>query len=71
MKIPRFSARPDENGTDYCLRRRSARVLARNIEAAWADCGHHVTCRVAPIRNEDGRILCYTITSDLQNGLPR
>jgi len=71
VNIPRFSARPDESEADYCLRRQSARMLARSIEAAWADCGHHVTCRVAPIRNEDGRILCYSITSDLQNGLPR
>ena len=70
MKIPRFSTRPDENDADYCLRRQSARMLARSIEAAWADCGHQVTCRVAPLRNEEGRILCYTITSDLQNGLP-
>ena len=48
-----------------------ARALARAIEAAWVDSGHDVHCRVTPIRNGEGRILCYAITSDLRDGLPR
>lgn len=71
MKVPPFNAGPSENGADYCQRRSGARHLARTIEAAWTDCGHHVNCRVTPIRNEQGRILCYTITSDMRDGLPR
>jgi len=71
MGIPAFRSGPAENRMDYCLRRDSARHLARSIEAAWADCGARVQCRVTPVRNESGRILCYSITSDLRDGLPR
>ena len=71
MNVPPFCSGPAENNKDFCTRRAGARALARTIEAAWADNGHHVQCRVAPIRNRDGRIICYSITSDLRNGLPR
>lgn len=71
MSVPDFRSGPAENSKDFCLRRADARVLARSIEAAWADSGHQVQCRVTPIRNEEGRILCYAITSDLKDGLPR
>jgi len=71
MEIPPFRSGPAENTADYCLRRDSARFLARSIEAAWADCGSRVQCRVTPVRNAGGRILCYSITSDLKDGLPR
>ena len=71
MKVPPFTSGPAENRTDYCMRRQGARQLARTIEAVWADLGHEVHCRVAPIHTGDGRIVCYTVTSDLRNGLPR
>jgi hypothetical protein len=71
MGIPSFRSGPAENSVDYCLRRESARLLARSIEAAWADCGERVQCRVTPVRSESGRILCYSITSDLKDGLPQ
>ena len=71
MNVPSFHSGPAENAKDFCLRRADARMLARSIEAAWADSGHQVQCRVKAIRNDEGRILCYAITSDLCNGLPR
>ena len=71
MSVPDFQSGPAGNSKDFCLRRADARLLARSIEATWADSGHRVQCRVTPIRNEEGRILCYAITSDLRNGLPR
>lgn len=71
MKVPPFTPGPAENSMDFCMRRKGARQLARTIEAAWADSGHQIHCRVAPIRNDEGRIVCYTVKSDLQNGLPR
>jgi len=71
MRVPAFRSGPADNRTDFCMRRKSARQLARTIEAVWADSGYEVHCRVAPVRTPDGRIVCYTITSDLQNGLPR
>ena len=71
MKVPTFRSGPADNRTDFCMRRRGARQLARTIEAVCADSGYEVHCRVAPIRATDGRIVCYTVTSDLQNGLPR
>lgn len=71
MKVPPFTSGPADNRMDFCMRRKGARQLARTIEAAWADTGHEVHCRVNPIRTEDGRIVCYTVTSDLYNGLPR
>lgn len=71
MKVPPFTSGPADNRTDFCMRRKGARQLARAIEAAWADTGHEVHCRVNPIRTQDGRIVCYTVTSDLQDGLPR
>ena len=71
MRIPTFRSGPAENRTDFCMRRNGARQLARTIEAVWADSGYEVRCRVAPIRAADGRIVCYTVTSDLRNGLPR
>ena len=71
MKVPPFTSGPAENRTDYCMRRKGARQLARVIEAAWAESGYEVRCRVAPVHTDDGRIVCYTITSDLRNGLPR
>jgi len=71
MRVPPFTAGLADNRTDFCMRRKGARQLARTIEAAWADNGHEVHCRVAPIRAGDGRIVCYTVTSDLWNGLPR
>lgn len=71
MGTPSFRSRPAENEVDYCLRRASARSLARSIEATWADCGERVQCRVTPVRNGNGRILCYSITSDLKDGLPQ
>jgi hypothetical protein len=70
MGIPSFISGPAGNNVDYCLRRASARLLARSIEAVWADCGERVHCRVTPVRNKSGRILCYSITSDLKDGLP-
>ena len=71
MKVPPFSAGPAGNGTDFCMRRAGARRLARTIEAVWADSGYAIQCRVDPIRTDDGRIVCYTVKSDLRNGLPR
>lgn len=71
MNIPQFRSGPAQNSMDYCTRRSGARALARSIEAAWIDSGHEVRCRVTPIRNGEGRILCYAITSDLRDGLPR
>ena len=71
MKVPQFRSGPAQNSVDYCTRRSGARALARSIEAAWIDSGHEVHCRVTPIRNGEGRILCYAITSDLRDGLPR
>lgn len=71
MRIPAFTSGPAENRADFCMRRNGARQLARTIEAAWADSGHEVHCRVDPIRTGDGRIVCYTVTSNLRNGLPR
>lgn len=71
MRVPAFRSGPADNRTDFCMRRKSARQLARTIEAVWADSGYEVHCRVAPVRTPDGRIVCYTITSNLQNGLPR
>ena len=71
MKVPPFTPGPAENSTDFCMRRKGARQLARAIEAAWADSGYQIQCRVAPVRSSDGRIVCYTVKSDLQNGLPR
>jgi hypothetical protein len=70
MKVPTFSSGPADNAKDYCMRRSSARALARSIEAAWADSGHEIRCKVTPVRNDRGRILCYAITSGLKNGLP-
>lgn len=71
MKVQPFTPGPAENRVDFCMRRKGARQLARAIEAAWADSGYHVHCRVAPVRSGDGRIVCYTVKSDLHNGLPR
>jgi hypothetical protein len=71
MKVPPFTPGPAENGIDFCMRRKGARQLARTIEAAWADSGYHIHCRVDPVRSDDGRILCYTVKSNLRNGLPR
>jgi hypothetical protein len=71
MDIPQFRSGPAQNSMDYCTRRAGARALARSIEAAWIDSGHEVRCRVTPIHNGEGRILCYAITSDLRDGLPR
>lgn len=71
MKVPSFTSGPAENQMDFCMRRKGARQLARTIEAAWADTGHEVHCRVDPVRTDDGRIVCYTVTSNLRNGLPR
>lgn len=71
MRVPAFTSGPAENSMDFCMRRKGARRLARAIEAAWADTGHEVHCRVNPVRTNDGQIVYYTITSDLRNGLPR
>jgi hypothetical protein len=70
MKVPAFRCGPADNRTDFCMRRKGARQLASTIEAVWADSGYDVRCRVAPIRATDGRIVCYTVTSNLYNGLP-
>jgi hypothetical protein len=71
MKVPPFTSGPAENRTDFCMRRKGARQLARTIEAVWANSGYDVRCRVDPIHTADGRIVCYTVKSDLRNGLPR
>jgi len=73
VHVPPFVARPSRWGAEDTMTLAGARALARQIEEAWAACGHRVRCKVIPVGVADPRRkreAHFAIRSDLVRGLP-
>lgn len=71
MSVPSFSYVAAENKDDFLMTKDGTRAMAKRITEAWRREGRDVRCRIVQVRDENQRVVCYEVRSDLRDGLPR